>query len=330
MSEKRYCELRAEGRILSGVGITYGDIARLPFGRERFQAGAFPGVEHSDVLLNASHDRARPLARTLGGGLVITDTAKALSIRAELPSTREADDTITLVTAGILRGLSLEFIARSERRESGVRILERATLTALGVVDKPAYPSSLVSAREEVRQSGRGLGGKFSYNTPTVLRNRGRKRKQTVRPGAFRFAIQDETREINLLLGRDYDKPLASKQAGTLHLIDNPEALEFFVDELPDTSYVRDFRAGLSSGAFVAGVAMLFTIPPASVVPEAVEIIPDPDNPDVDVEVVHESVLTAIAVTTRAPRGNPGTVSERAAQAALVAGKQQRKQRVWL
>ena len=39
MSEKRYCELRAEGRILSGVGITYGDIAVLPFGRERFQAG---------------------------------------------------------------------------------------------------------------------------------------------------------------------------------------------------------------------------------------------------------------------------------------------------
>ena len=329
MSERRYSELRAEGRILSGVGVAYGDVARLPFGRERFQAGAFPGVEHSDVLLNASHDRARPLARTNGGGLTLTDTAKALSIHAELPATREADDTLTLVTAGILRGLSMEFIAHSERREGNVRIVERATLTALGVVDKPAYPSSLVSSREEVRQSGRGLGGKFSYNTPTVLRNRGRKRKQTVRPGAFAFAIQDETREINLLLGRDYDKPLASKQAGTLQLIDNPEALEFFVDELPDTSYVRDFRAGLSSGAFVAGIAMLFTVPPASVVPGATETIPDVDNPDVTVEVVHAAILTALAVVTRPPRGNPGEVSERAAEAALVAGKQRRR-RVWL
>ena len=329
MSERRYSELRAEGRILSGVGIAYGDTARLPFGRERFQAGAFPGVEHSDVLLNASHDRARPLARTNGGGLTVSDSPQALSIRAELPATREADDTLTLVTAGILRGLSLEFIARSERREGNVRIVERATLTALGVVDKPAYPSSLVSAREEVRQSGRGLGGRFAYNVPTVLRSRGRKRKQTVRPGAFAFAIQDETREINLLMGRDYDKPLASKQAGTLQLIDNPEALEFFVDALPDAGYVRDFRAGLASGAFVAGIAALFSIPPESAVPGATELIQDPDNPDVDIEVVNEAVLTALAVVTRPPRGNPGEVSERAAAAALRAGKQQRR-RVWL
>ena len=329
MSEKRYCELRAEGRILSGVGITYGDIAVLPFGRERFQAGAFPGVATSDVILNASHDRGRPLARTGGGGLVLTDTAKELSIRADLAPTREADDTLTLVRAGVLRGISLEFIARSEGREGNVRVIERAELRGLGVVDRPAYGGSVVSAREEVRQRGRGLAGRFDYNTPTVLRNRGRRRKQTVRPGAFRFAIQDETREINLLLGRDYDKPLASKQAGTLQLIDNPEALEFFVDELPDTSYVSDFRAGLSSGAFVAGIAALFTIPPAAVVPEAVETIPDPDNPDVDIQLVNEAVLTALAVVTRPPRGNPGEVSERAAQAALVAGKQQRK-RVWL
>ena len=328
MSEKRYCELRSEGRIISGVAVKYGDVAVLPFGRERFQAGAFPTVATDDLILNYAHDRSRALSRTGGGGLVVTDTAKSLSIKADLPPTREADDVLTLIRSGVLRGLSLEFIARSERREGGVRVVERATARGFGIVDRPAYSSSLVSVREEVRQRGRGLVGRFDYNTPTVLRNRGRRRKQTVRPGAFRFAIEDETREINLLLGRDYDQPLASKQAGTLQLIDNPERLEFFVDELPDTSYVRDFRAGLSSGAFVAGVAMLFTIPPESAVPGATEIIPDPDNPDVDVEVVHEAVLTAIAVTTRAPRGNPGTVSERAAQAALVAGKQHRR-RVW-
>ena len=172
MSEKRYCELRAQGRILSGVGIAYGDVATLPFGRERFQAGAFPGVENSDVLLNASHDRARPLARSLGGGLVITDSPFALSIKATLPQTREADDTLTLVSAQILRGLSLEFIARSERREGNVRIVERAELDrGLAVVDRPAYSSgSLVSAREEVRQQWARLGRAHSITTPpTVL-----------------------------------------------------------------------------------------------------------------------------------------------------------------
>ena len=130
-------------------------------------------------------------------------------------------------------------------------------------------------------------------------------------------------------MGRDYDKPLASKQAGTLNLIDTPEGLEFAVDELPDTSYVSDFRAGLSSGAFVAGVAALYAIPPLAVVPGATELIPDPDNPDVDIEVVNQAVLTALAVVTRPPRGNPGEVSERAAEGANLGGKQRRR-RVWL
>ena len=224
------------------------------------------------------------------------------------------------------RFLSIEFHSLKETRSAaGVREIQSAFLPGAALVAEPEYKQ----ATAEVRQSGRGLGGRFSYNVPTVLRNRGRKRKQTVRPGAFAFAIEDQSREINLILGRDYDKPLASKQAGTLNLIDTPEGLEFAVDELPDTSYVRDFRAGLSSGAFVAGVAALFTIPPLAVVPGATEIISDVDNPDVDIEVVNEAVLTALAVTTRQPRGNPGEVSERAAEGANSAGKQRRR-RVWL
>ena len=90
-----------------------------------------------------------------------------------------------------------------------------------------------------------------------------------------------------------------------------------------------DFRAGLSSGAFVAGVAALYAIPPLAVVPGATELIPDPGNPDVDIEVVNQAVLTALAVVTRPPRGNPGEVSERAAEGANLGGKQRRR-RVWL
>ena len=268
-------------------------------------------------------------------GVAVRAEHRGVEVTRAIP-TREANGEIRIATpaapaivAAFNEGrkfLSIEFHAVQETRSAaGVREIQSAFLPGAALVAEPEYKQ----ATAEVRQSGRGLGGRFSYNTPTVLRSRGRKRKQTVRPGAFRFAIQDETREINLLLGRDYDKPLASKQAGTLNLIDTPEGLEFAVDLLPDTSYVRDFRAGLSSGAFVAGVAALYAIPPLAVVPGATEIIQDPDNPDVDIEVVNQAVLTALAVTTRAPRGNPGEVSERAAEAALVAGKQRRR-RVWL
>ena len=68
------------------------------------------------------------LARSGGGGLVLTDSATALEVRAELPETRESSDTLALVEAGVLRGLSLEFQPLAERMEGGVRVLVRARL----------------------------------------------------------------------------------------------------------------------------------------------------------------------------------------------------------
>ena len=148
MIERRYVELHAdsEGRRLSGVGVRYGDVARLPWGRERIEAGAFAGgIE--DVILNASHERSTPLARTGGAGLELVDSAESLAFTATLPETRAADDVLTLVRTGVMRGASVEMRVTAERFESGVRVIERATLAAIGVVDTPAYPASEVEAR---------------------------------------------------------------------------------------------------------------------------------------------------------------------------------------
>ena len=56
--------------------------------RERFESGAFGDLATADVLLNAQHQRAVPLARTGGGGLVLLDTLMELRIDATLPETR--------------------------------------------------------------------------------------------------------------------------------------------------------------------------------------------------------------------------------------------------
>ena len=112
-------------------------------------------------------------------------------------------------------------------------------------------------------------------------------------------------------MGADYDRPLASKLAGTLELDDGPEALAFRVARLPDTSYVRDFRAQLAAGAAAFGVRPLYRIPPAETVADAVSIIPETGNPGVNIEVVNQAVLTGLAVVTRAPRGNPGSIARR-------------------
>ena len=158
--EYRYFELRADvdRRLLEGVAVRYGDIARMPFGGEElFMAGAFGDVSEVDILLNFQHERSRPLASTRGGGLTLTDTPEALLVRAELPRTRDADDALELVRSNVMRGFSVEFGANRERQEGRRRIVETARLGGLGLVDRPAYPRSTVAARAEIRKGRRRL-----------------------------------------------------------------------------------------------------------------------------------------------------------------------------
>ena len=145
-TERRYIalEFRADERELSGVALRYGDTATLPWGLERFEAGAFAPL--GDVILNRMHNRDMPIART-GAGLELVDTAEALRIVAKLPETRDSDDTLTLVRAGILRGLSIEFAPVAERMDGGVRVISAAKLSGIAVVDTGAYSQSEVQAR---------------------------------------------------------------------------------------------------------------------------------------------------------------------------------------
>ena len=149
-TEYRFCELRADPdkRMLSGTAMKYGDVARIGTFRERFEAGAFGDLSTADVLLNAQHQRVVPLARTGGGGLVLFDTLMELRIDATLPETRAADDTLSLVRSKVLRGLSIEFKALQERMESGVRVITRAILKGVAVVDSGAYTQSTIAARQ--------------------------------------------------------------------------------------------------------------------------------------------------------------------------------------
>ena len=337
MVEFRVAELRSTGRVVEGRAIAYGDIARTSFGPERFESGAFGDLLKADVILNASHRRDRPLARTGGGGLVLTDGPDALDVRAELPETREADDALENIRRKIYRGLSIEFEPTAERMAAGVRVIERANLSGMGIVDRPAYKGSTVSARAEVRQDGDGLVGVFVYDSDAIISDRAQSieteerqgpgvRKQRVMPGAFRFAIDDPEREINLLMGRDYDRPLGSKQANTLILNDSPEALRFSVETLPNTSYVSDLRAMLSARAAEFSVAPLFRIPPVSVVPGATSIIPEPGNPGVMIELVNQAVLTGLAIVTR--RRWPGSEVSRRSEEKQ--DEYPRRRRVWL
>ena len=137
-SEQRFAtELRAEdGRRISGVVLAYGVVAVLPWGEEKFEPHAFD-IDSADILLTIQHNPARPVART-GAGLTLRNSSKALLMEAEILRTREGDAALVNIKGGVLRGLSVEFRTLAERQEAGVRIIERAELLGISIIDNPA------------------------------------------------------------------------------------------------------------------------------------------------------------------------------------------------
>ena len=133
------------GAVLAGVAMRYGARAQIGRFSEEFRAGSL--VPSTDgVLLNAHHDRSRPLARS-PDTMTLVDGADALRIEARLPDTAEARDVAALVRAKVLTGLSIEFNADAEEWEGEHRVVIGARLGAVAVVDRPAYAESSLEAR---------------------------------------------------------------------------------------------------------------------------------------------------------------------------------------
>lgn len=124
------------------------------------------------------------------------------------------------------------------------------------------------------RGGGRRLRGRFPYNKRAVLSDggrNGRPEKEEFAERAFAYRVHDPQAEIHLLAGHSYDKPLASKLAGTLTLTDTDDALSFEaeIDEaIATTTHVRDALALLAAG-LATGISPGFRLPPERAVPKA-------------------------------------------------------------
>ncbi|MDE0032112.1 MAG: HK97 family phage prohead protease [Deltaproteobacteria bacterium] len=143
--ERRFAELRydAERGLIEGVAMRYGDRARIGPFSEEFRAGA---LTFNDIIVNLQHDRSKPVART-GAGLELRDSATELRVAITLPDTVHAREARELVAARIMRGFSVEFRAETDRWEGEHRIVERASLLGLAIVDRPAYSDSTIAER---------------------------------------------------------------------------------------------------------------------------------------------------------------------------------------
>ena len=134
-----------DGRGLSGTALRYGDTARLADGRrERFQAGAFEDLPTAS--LNLQHS-----STSVSGPIIWSDGPHSLEFRADLVE----EGVRNLVRRGAVSGVSIEFRSLDEATEHGERIIRRAELRGLAIVDSPAYPGSRVELRAREGRRGR-------------------------------------------------------------------------------------------------------------------------------------------------------------------------------
>ena len=143
---------------------------------------------------------------------------------------------------------------------------------------------------------------------------------------AGRFAIEDDSRQIDVLSGHDFGKPLASRKAGTLDIEDGDDGVTFEA-RLPDDPpfWVIDAERAIAAG-LMTGLSPGFSVPPASAVLDAERLEPEPGNPGVQIGVIRAAVLREFSIVT-APAYADAAVDLRAED---FGREPKRRRRVWL
>ena len=155
MSDEIRCTVSCEeDRTRSGPGrlvgriLTYGE--RATDRPELFERGALTWPA-AGVVLNRQHARGAPIMRVRP-----TLVGDELRIDQPLPDTIAGRDAATEIRSGLLRGLSVSFEAGRQSFTGGVRRIQSAAMTAVGLVDEPSYDAPVeVRARVHGRRHRR-------------------------------------------------------------------------------------------------------------------------------------------------------------------------------
>ena len=202
---------------------------------------------------------------------------------------------------------------------------------------------------------GRSLVGRFPYNKTATVRDRGRVRKERFGKRAFGWQIREfeklqgdlskaiaerveeaiselkeavARRNVDLLSGHDFNRPMASLRAGTLRLTDSDDALSFEATlpaESRQPSWMRDAVLSVEGG-LAPGVSPGFRVPPASAVANAETLVDEPGHPGVQIRQINQAVLSELSIVTR-PAYAETEVEAREDEDHL---SHKRRRRIWL
>ena len=250
MEHTAVVEFRAvTGRTVTGPVVNYGEQSRDR--AERFSPGAFTSRENP-LVLDVQHDPAIVAATTEDGTLTVTDGPRALEVRAELKDARQGEPgsgPLEMVRRGALRGLSAAFHAIDEHRaDDGTRVVTKAHLVRVGLVDQGSYPGSRVELRARM---GRTVSASIPSGTKLACECSGPGCRFAEFMGeamreAFDEAFDQAKRDVTAVWAR-YDQPLGSVSRGTVR---RTGATEVSVD-LPGDDFGRAVVAASESSGIV-------------------------------------------------------------------------------
>ena len=187
----------------------------------------------------------------------------------------------------------------------------------------------------------------------TVM-DRGDVRKERIGPDAFAWTIQRmgqlqeelagvmsgavdearaqvlrqeiERRNVHVLSGHSFEKPLGDMARGTARVTSDAKAVRFEVDlpaDVDQPTYMRDAVKQINAN-LAGGISPGFRVPPRTTVAQAERLEPEPGNPNVQVRVVEKAVLYELSIVTR-PAYSDTALDVRAEDL-----QPQRRRRVWL
>ena len=215
----------------------------------------------------------------------------------------------------------------------------------------------------EIRARGdsRVLAGRFPYSKGVgrgmaTVGDRGRVRKERIAGDAFGWQINEfakvqkqlaaaiddsrdqaqiellrqelERRNVHVLVGHSYDRPLGDLKSGTARVTSTKAAVEFEID-LPaagdQPSYMADVIKQID-GKLAGGISPGFRVPPTSAVANAETFEPEIGNPGVSVRVINSAVLHELSIVTRPSYAE----TDIAVRADELAGDRRGRRRAWL
>ncbi len=155
IERRAFVEVRADGRRLEGYAATFGSEAKIGSIVETIAPGAFKDAIGGDVLALFDHDQGKVLGRTRSGTLHLSEDAKGLAFKLELPDTQAGRDILALAQRGDLGGMSFGFTVPrgGDSWDGDRRTLEKVDLKEISVVSAwPAYPDTSLALRSRPAQ----------------------------------------------------------------------------------------------------------------------------------------------------------------------------------